>query len=64
MVLEANGRPDWGAKGFEKQDVGVLRSQKDVCKELAERGGGGAAVGEKLARGVSVQRRIGVAAGK
>ena len=37
-----------GARGFEKRDVGVQRSQTDDCEELPEELGDGTAIGRKL----------------
>ena len=36
-----------GSKGIRTQNAGVPRSHKDICEELAERGGDGAAAGEE-----------------
>ena len=46
-AAEANCGPAlFGSEGIRKQDVGVLRSQKNVCEEFAERSGDSAATAE------------------
>ena len=53
-----------GSTLVRKQDEGELRRQKDVCEKLSGRRGDDIENGQKLDRGVAVQRGIGLATEK
>ena len=63
-ALEAISVGLLGGNRIREQDVGTLRSQRDVCKGLAERGGDSVVAGKILARTITIQRRAGALAGQ
>ena len=61
---EANCRLAWVKGGFEKQDVGVVSSRKDVCGKLSGGGGDGTEFGQQLDGGAAAPCRTGSVAGR